>query len=162
MCAGNLACTHGHFLMRCYLIRDTRVTILHTRPDKTPPDAVLVESAKSLDANRFPTSRLLAIFNALPGASPVKRFMDRPSAIKRVWTTLEALPVTTSKTESKQACMLALLQRPEGASMAELITATGWQPHSIRGAFSAVLRKKLGMTVSYKLEKGRHVFRASA
>lgn len=148
--------------MRCYLIRDTRVTILHTRPDKGPADAILIESAKSLDVSRFPTSRLIGIFNALPGASPVKKFTDRASAIRRVWAALEALPITSAKTESKQACMLALLQRPEGASMAELINATGWQPHSIRGTFSAVLRKKLGMTVSYELEKGRHVFRASA
>jgi hypothetical protein len=53
------------------------------------------------------------------------------------------------KPGSKQQTLYNALSQPCGASIAELITATGWQAHSIRGAISAVLRKQLGLTVSH-------------
>ena len=43
---------------------------------------------------------------------------------------------------SKLDRMVALLVRPEGASLAELIAATGWQAHSVRGALAGSLKKK--------------------
>jgi hypothetical protein len=56
---------------------------------------------------------------------------------------------------TKAARILELLTRPHGASVAELIQATGWQPHSIRGHLSGV-RKKMGLTVTCaKNEDGR-------
>jgi len=51
---------------------------------------------------------------------------------------------------------VALLRRPEGAGIAELAGATGWQVHSVRGAMSGALKKKLGLTItSEKTETGR-------
>ena len=119
--------------MRCYLLRDTRVTVLPDQPANVPADAVLIESTKSFDPRRFPLPQLVSIWNALPGSSAIKRFKDRPTALKRVWAALEALPITSSRTDSKQALVISLMQRPEGASMEALIHATGWQPHSVRG-----------------------------
>lgn len=43
--------------------------------------------------------------------------------------------------------MIELMQRPAGATLLELMTATGWQAHSVRGIISGVLRKKLGLQV---------------
>ena len=40
-----------------------------------------------------------------------------------------------------------MLQRPEGATIAEVVEATGWQPHTVRGAFAGALKKRLGLTV---------------
>lgn len=48
----------------------------------------------------------------------------------------------------KTACVSNLIQRPDGASLADLMTATGWQAHSVRGVISGVLRKKLGLSVT--------------
>ena len=48
---------------------------------------------------------------------------------------------------SKKGIILGLLRRPGGATLAELMTATGWQAHSVRGFLSAVVTKKMGLTV---------------
>ena len=56
---------------------------------------------------------------------------------------------------TKQATLVSLLQRPEGASIAELVEATGWQNHSIRGAISFTLKKKLGLNVTTQRDEKR-------
>ena len=54
---------------------------------------------------------------------------------------------------SKQALVIEMLKRPEGATIAQISEATGWQHHTIRGTFAGALKKKLGLTiVSEKIE----------
>jgi Protein of unknown function (DUF3489) len=48
---------------------------------------------------------------------------------------------------TKQAFMIEMLERPEGATVEQIAAATGWQKHTIRGAISGALKKKLGLTV---------------
>ena len=60
---------------------------------------------------------------------------------------------------SKSAQILELLKQPDGAKLAELMAATGWQPHSVRGFLSGVVGKKLGLTVqSQKHENGERSY----
>ncbi len=56
---------------------------------------------------------------------------------------------------TKQAQIIALLQRPEGASIAEIVEATSWQPHTARGMISGALKKKLGLRITSAAEEGR-------
>ncbi len=49
---------------------------------------------------------------------------------------------------TKQAILIDLLNRSGGATLAELVEATGWQRHSVRGAISGTLKKKLGLAVT--------------
>ena len=54
----------------------------------------------------------------------------------------------SSREGSKTATILELLKRPGGATAKELLKATGWQPHSLRGFISGTLGKKMGLTVT--------------
>jgi len=65
-------------------------------------------------------------------------------------TTIETAAKATEQSPegrfSKQARMLSLLSRPDGASLGELMQASGWQAHSIRGFLSGTVGKRLGHT----------------
>jgi DNA-binding MarR family transcriptional regulator len=53
----------------------------------------------------------------------------------------------TPRAGTKQALMIDLLKRPKGATVEQIAAATGWQHHTIRGAISGALKKKLGLTI---------------
>lgn len=61
---------------------------------------------------------------------------------------------------TKQEALIAMLKRPEGASIAEIREATGWMAHTVRGAFAGTLKKKLGLEVtSEKLAGQSRIYR---
>ena len=65
----------------------------------------------------------------------------------------------TARDGSKKAEILALLRRPQGATLAKIMVATGWQAHSVRGFISGSLGKKMGLSVaSAKREDGERVY----
>ncbi len=55
---------------------------------------------------------------------------------------------TAVRPGTKQALLIDLLKRKKGATIDEAVAATGWQPHSVRGAISGALKKKLGLAVT--------------
>ena len=57
---------------------------------------------------------------------------------------LKGIPVRHG---TKLAALVIALRRPQGATSLQLMLATGWQPHTVRGAISGMLRKKLGLNV---------------
>jgi hypothetical protein len=59
------------------------------------------------------------------------------------------------RTGTKQAQIIALLQRPEGASIGEIVEVTGWAAHSARGMISGGLKKKLGFDVATTSDEQR-------
>jgi hypothetical protein len=66
------------------------------------------------------------------------------------------------RANSKQARVLGLLRRPSGATIATIITSTGWQPHTVRGFFAAVVRKKLALRLESEKTDGERVYRIVA
>ncbi len=68
-----------------------------------------------------------------------------------------------SRENSKQATIIGMLQRAEGATIAQICDATGWQPHTVRGTFAGAFKKKLGLTItSDKTQGGVRIYRATA
>ena len=103
---------------------------------------------------------LLALWNALPGVEKRKRVGDRDALIDQLWSAIETLPdpdqQSDTKRPSKQGAVIAMLQRPQGATVDEVASAMGWQRHTVRGHFSGTLKKKLGLTLaSATEERGR-------
>ncbi|MFM9973583.1 MAG: DUF3489 domain-containing protein [Beijerinckiaceae bacterium] len=73
----------------------------------------------------------------------------------------ELLPAARRGT--KQSLLIDFLSRRHGATIAEAVKATGWQPHSVRGAISGNLKKKLGLNISSeKVERRGRVYRIKA
>lgn len=118
---------------------------------------------------------------------PVKKFTDRKTGVARIWKAVQALtPVparyaanvapkraqtptgATLKNEpptprdgSKKAIVLDLIRREAGATLQELMAATGWQAHSVRGFISGSLSRKMGIAVeSFKQANGERAYRA--
>ena len=125
-------------------------------------------------ARHWPTSRLVRVWNGLAGVLRVQRFENRAVAVRRLWRALQpeapqenrparkrarqkrpALP----RDASKAAQVLRLLARPQGATVQDIMAATGWQAHSVRGFISGNLVKRRKLNVrSLKLD-GVRVYR---
>jgi hypothetical protein len=72
----------------------------------------------------------------------------------------EAQTAPRTRANSKQALVIEMLRRPEGATIGQICAATGWQAHTVRGTFAGALKKKLGLTLtSEKPEGGERIYR---
>ena len=110
--------------------------------------------------------RLLALWKSLPGVEKRRKVGDRAALIDQLWTAIEALPEPEPEPEvkqsSKQGAVIAMLRRPEGATVDEIANAMGWQRHTVRGLFSGTLKKKLGLTLASAQEERGRVYRIAA
>jgi hypothetical protein len=148
--------------MHAYIIGGDDLIVSREAPVEAGENEIVVTSLDELLAARISGKRLLALWNGLPGGEKLTKVGDRAVLVERLWSALETLTGPQPVRGSKQAQVIALLRRPEGATVEEVMTATGWQPHTVRGVFSGTLKKKLGLTVSSsKAERGR-IYRIGA
>jgi hypothetical protein len=135
----------------------------------------------------WPLSRLVEIWNGIPGQTPVKKFQDRKKAVARIWAAIQALAGNAQPTETlaekpeparkagkpakkgktakpakkvsgkaasvkasdrsnKKAEVIAMMTRAKGVTLAEIMEATGWQKHTVRG-FVSILGSKGGHSI---------------
>lgn len=98
---------------------------------------------------------LIKVLTALGNAELISPHSKSPEGTTKFVITragLEAIgeshaTPTKQRDGTKQATMIVLLKRPEGASLADLVQATGWQQHTVRGAMAGALKKKLGLNI---------------
>jgi len=146
--------------MRIYVIGNDGITPRHEPPAELDEGEIVVAANDQLHAAQLSGKRLLTLWNALPGVEKRKRVGDRDTLINQLWSAIEMLPdpepQSDAKRTSKQDDVIAMLRRPQGVTVDEVATATGWQRHTVRGLFSGTLKKKLGFTLaSDKEERGR-------
>jgi hypothetical protein len=149
------------------------------------------------------SSKLMELWNSLPGVVPVKKFKDRTTAIARIWKAAQALTLpgapqgapdapkakgsrkkataakkaaparkggkkarqggNEARDGSKKAEVLELMRRAKGATLAEIMKATGWQAHTVRGFVSGTLIKKHGLKVeSFRSDEKERTYRVPA
>ncbi len=149
--------------MRIYIIGNDGITLYREAPTIVNEGEIAVASNGKLHAAPLSGKRLLALWNALPGVEKRRKIGDRKALIDQVWSAIEALPEpepqSDTKRPSKQDAVIAMLRRPEGATVEEVARATGWQRHTVRGAFSGTLKKKLGLTLASVQEERGRVYR---
>jgi len=97
---------------------------------------IVVASYEELHAAPLSGKRLLALWNALPAVDKRRKVGDRDALINQLWLAIEAMPdpepQLDAKRPSKQAEVIAVLCRAEGATVDEVASATGWQRHTVR------------------------------
>ena len=106
----------------------------------TPPDTGATSADAGVEAVNAP-----ALATEADGAATRARSKTRAKPAKRSKAAPAGKP--TPRAGTKQAQMIELLRRPEGATVEQIAEVTGWQKHTIRGAISGALKKKLGFTV---------------
>lgn len=100
-----------------------------------------------------------------PGALPPTITLDDPELESAVATAEAGWQPAKDKPhririDSKQALVIEMLKRPEGATIAQLMEATNWQQHTCRGTLAGSLKKRLGLTItSTKEVGGQRVYR---
>jgi hypothetical protein len=179
--------------MAIYTIDDNNIMTMHAATPADGSIGVRFDTAKELAkaTAHWPVSRLAEVWNNLPieGLRPVKKFTDRKTAVARIWAAIQDLtpiPAPDAATgakaaakarkrsrpetgacgvreNSKRAAILAMLRYPEGVTLTQIMEATHWQPHTVRGFISGVIGKQLGLKVeSTRTEAGERRYRIMA
>jgi hypothetical protein len=134
-------------------------------------------------AAHWPMARLVEVWNHIPSRKPVQKFTSRKTAVARIWKAAQSQtsgaqapdaatkptksgkratrkPKAHTPRNSKKSSVIKLLERTRGATLAEIMSETGWQAHSVRGFISGTLGKKLKMKIdSFRTEKGDRAYR---
>jgi len=166
---------------------DNNITVLDSteKIEERQEGTEIFSSSQELDAlaGKWPGSRLVEIWNSLPGVEQVERFTSRQVAAARIWKAIQQLQPNVgaqrrrvapkkvsagnkasrrarpaAHAHTKMAKVIALLQRPEGATLQAIMRATSWQTHSVRGFISGQLKKKLGLKVRSFQRDGERVY----
>jgi hypothetical protein len=174
---------------RVFAIGADNTVAVSTSADKRPPKGQAArftnEKQFAALAAHWPSSRLVEIWNKLPGVRKIAKFTDRQTGVRRVWGAIERLephvgahaatgpdksgrrgkvaspseqPVV-ARADTKAAGVIALLKQPAGATLKAIMAMTGWQSHSVRGFITSHVRQKMNYRVQSFKRGGERVYR---
>ena len=84
----------------------------------------------------------------------VLKATDRPKVT-------EVTPAKKAASESKQDRLVSMLRSPTGATIATMMSVTGWQQHSVRGFLAGVVRKRLKLKLETETSDGNRIYRVT-
>ena len=100
---------------------------------------------------------------ARPAPAPLAADPDIEAAVtaaEATWAQERTDTKPRTRENSKQATVIQMLRRPEGATVRQICETTGWQAHTVRGTFAGAFKKKLGLAIlSDKIDGGERVYR---
>jgi len=147
--------------MKVFSITASNQIRVFASEQEAPAGEAVFGSAEQLAAlvQAWPIARLVEVWNQLPGVRQIRKFTDRKNGVRRLWQAVQAIAVKagqqrrkavlnrqpeppaakqskqgrTPQKGTKTETILALLRQPSGATLTDLMRATQWQAHSVRG-----------------------------
>ena len=101
----------------------------------------------------------IKVLTAMRNAQLIEASAAEPEVYVATATGLQEIGITTqpprtTREGTKQAVLIGLLSRAEGATLPQMTEATGWQVHTVRGAMAGALKKKLGLEITSEKQTG--------
>ena len=101
----------------------------------------------------------IKVLTAMRNAQLIEASASEPEVYVATATGLQEIGITTqpprtTRESTKQAVLIELLSRAEGATLPQMTDATGWQVHTVRGAMAGALKKKLGLEITSEKQTG--------
>ena len=101
----------------------------------------------------------IKVLTAMRNAQLIEASASEPEVYVATATGLQEIgintqPSRTTREGTKQAVLIELLRRAEGATLPQMTEATGWQVHTVRGAMAGALKKKLGLEITSEKQTG--------
>lgn len=99
----------------------------------------------------------IKVLTAMRGTQLIAPSITDPEVYVATQAGLQAIGIQTTRSTregTKQAVLIGLLKRPEGATLPQMAEATGWQVHTLRGAMAGALKKKLGLDITSEKQTG--------
>ena len=101
----------------------------------------------------------IKVLTAMRNAQLIEASASEPEVYVATATGLQEIGITTqpprtTRESTKQAVLIEMLSRAEGATLPQMTEATGWQVHTVRGAMAGALKKKLGLEITSEKQTG--------
>ena len=101
----------------------------------------------------------IKVLTSMRNAQLIEPCVTEPEVYVATVTGLQTIGITiqaprAKREGTKQAVLIALLTRSEGATLPQMTEATGWQGHTVRGAMAGALKKKLGLEIISEKQPG--------